>query len=308
VIAAGGLDVELRGQLRSARESVSAHLPALRNVSASAGIEKLIRSYQAAFDSHLALLERHAFVKSQAVHEDAVDPLFHHLSERLAEVSDNQAAKAATAFRRATVGTSASLAIAVLLILLLFWRFQHDRHQLLRKLSKQALQDPLTGLPNRRKLMVDLEQATAKATLADPRRLVMFDLDGFKIYNDTFGHPEGDLLLGRLAARFAAAVDGHGSAYRLGGDEFCALIPGVGQVVDDVIRDCRTALAESGAAFTIRASCGTASIPAQAHTASQALHLADQRMYSDKDSEPLRTRQARRSALLARTPADGYAM
>ena len=52
----------------------------------------------------------------------------------------------------------------------------------------------------------------------------MFDLDGFKAYNDTFGHPAGDALLARCGRRLAAAVDRHGSAYRIGGDEFCVII------------------------------------------------------------------------------------
>ena len=268
-----------------------ARLPALEIADADEAIERLIRSYQEAFDSELVLIERQACVEAEAVHENAVHPSFAQLTERPTEVNRNEAAKAATLSRRADIGTGASLAGAVLLILLLFWRFHHDRHRLVRELTKQALEYSLTGLPNRRKLMVDLQQARDEATGADPRRLVMFDLDGFKSYNDTFGHPEGDLLLRRLAARFAAAVEGHGTAYRLGGDEFCALISGASAAVDDVIGDCCEALAESGQAFSIQASFGAASIPAEAFSASAALRLADQRMYSDKGSEPLSARE-----------------
>ena len=54
--------------------------------------------------------------------------------------------------------------------------------------------------------------------------LVLFDLDGFKHYNDTFGHPAGDALLARLGARARARVGGRGRAYRMGGDEFCVLL------------------------------------------------------------------------------------
>ena len=62
--------------------------------------------------------------------------------------------------------------------------------------THQALTDPLTGLGNRRRLMADLEETTAR-----PREpgevclMVVFDLDGFKAYNDAFGHPAGDALL-----------------------------------------------------------------------------------------------------------------
>ena len=51
----------------------------------------------------------------------------------------------------------------------------------------------------------------------------MFDLDGFKAYNDSFGHPAGDALLVRLGRNLTAAVGHSASAYRMGGDEFCVL-------------------------------------------------------------------------------------
>ena len=72
--------------------------------------------------------------------------------------------------------------------------------------------------------MDDLDEELPLATRADPRALILFDLDGFKDYNDTFGHPAGDGLLARLGLRLADAVRGHGRAYRLGGDEFCVLV------------------------------------------------------------------------------------
>ncbi len=53
--------------------------------------------------------------------------------------------------------------------------------------------------------------------------LALFDLDGFKHYNDTFGHPAGDVLLARLGGNLQAFLDGRGRAFRMGGDEFCAL-------------------------------------------------------------------------------------
>ena len=56
--------------------------------------------------------------------------------------------------------------------------------------------------------------------------LVLLDLDGFKIYNDTYGHPAGDALLARLGHRLAAATGDGVAAYRLGGDEFCVLAGG----------------------------------------------------------------------------------
>ena len=75
--------------------------------------------------------------------------------------------------------------------------------------------------------MRDLEAlAPREGEQPEPRLLLLFDLDGFKNYNDAYGHPAGDALLTRLGGRpAAAAVAGHGTAYRMGGDEFCVLAP-----------------------------------------------------------------------------------
>src|SRR3712207_9338182 len=84
--------------------------------------------------------------------------------------------------------------------------------------------DALTGIPNRRQLKADLDQGLKQATRERPLLLLLFDLNGFKGYNDTFGHPAGDALLVRLAKALEAAMTSHGAtAYRLGGDEFCVL-------------------------------------------------------------------------------------
>ncbi|MBV9803648.1 MAG: GGDEF domain-containing protein, partial [Solirubrobacterales bacterium] len=88
-------------------------------------------------------------------------------------------------------------------------------HELIRE---QAMTDALTGLGNRRRLTEDLTSAFRRGRDAGPSVLLLFDLDGFKNYNDTFGHLAGDELLARLGARLRRAVDGVGRAYRLGGD------------------------------------------------------------------------------------------
>ena len=95
---------------------------------------------------------------------------------------------------------------------------------LMAALHDDAVTDSLTKLGNRRKLMTDLESALGSG--ADARGghvFALYDLDGFKFYNDSFGHPAGDSLLRRLGANLAAAVEPGGWAYRLGGDEFCIL-------------------------------------------------------------------------------------
>ena len=94
----------------------------------------------------------------------------------------------------------------------------------------------MTGLYNRRKLQSDLLEAVEPADEANETPLhhvlLLFDLDGFKGYNDSFGHPAGDALLVRLATNLAVvAEDAGGRAYRLGGDEFCLLIPTLASAV-----------------------------------------------------------------------------
>ncbi len=90
-----------------------------------------------------------------------------------------------------------------------------------QSLVDMAFRDPLTGLPNRRALQVKLDRA-----FADKRRFKLFlvDLDHFKAVNDRFGHGTGDKLLREASARLLAEVGPEGCAYRIGGDEFAALV------------------------------------------------------------------------------------
>jgi len=86
-----------------------------------------------------------------------------------------------------------------------------------------ALHDSVTQLGNRRKLTADLDSALSGGR---PAILALFDLNGFKTYNDSFGHPAGDALLALLGNRLAASAGGLVNAYRMGGDEFCLLAQG----------------------------------------------------------------------------------
>jgi two-component system cell cycle response regulator len=162
-----------------------------------------------------------------------------------------------------------------------------DNTKLLRATRTEALTDGLTGLPNRRRLMQDLER-TFRGEGHDhrvrPMTFAFFDLDGFKGYNDTYGHAAGDMLLDRLASRLAAAVEGHGCAYRLGGDEFCVLLDDRLALDDPHLAACSAALEEQGEGFRVGASCGAVTIPYEADNPTQALQLADQRMYAAKRS------------------------
>jgi two-component system cell cycle response regulator len=113
---------------------------------------------------------------------------------------------------------------------------------------------------------------------------MIFDLDGFKAYNDSFGHPAGDALLARLGQRLASALGDQGVAYRLGGDEFCVIGRGSEDERAGLEALGATALSEHGDMFAITASFGSCVIPAEAEAPSHAMHLADQRMYARKQT------------------------
>jgi diguanylate cyclase (GGDEF)-like protein/putative nucleotidyltransferase with HDIG domain len=143
----------------------------------------------------------------------------------------------------------------------------------------EAMTDALTGLPNRRALTADLEAAVAGG---EDAQLLLFDLNGFKGYNDAFGHPAGDALLQRLGGCLRHAVGTAGTAYRMGGDEFCLLLGPDGSE-RTVSRAC-AALCEHGEGFAISVAHGRVAIPTEATNPAQALRIADQRMYRDKRS------------------------
>ncbi len=163
-------------------------------------------------------------------------------------------------------------------------RAQHAVSEILshEALRQAALTDPLTRLGNRRQLSEDLARQLGATTAATPMLLMLFDLDGFKIYNDMFGHPAGDALLALIGTRLAAAVAPRGSAYRLGGDEFCVLMPADPDELPEAVAAAIDAFEERGETFRITTSCGTALVPHEATTADYALQLADKRMYGRK--------------------------
>jgi len=151
-----------------------------------------------------------------------------------------------------------------------------------RRVMIELSTDALTRLRNRRALIEELPRVCERASEDQPAFLWFFDLNGFKNYNDSFGHVAGDTLLSRLGSRLCEVVKPHGSVYRLGGDEFCALISAQ---VDDphaLFMQAREALTEQGGAFTVTAAAGAVEIPREADDPTHALRLADQHMYREK--------------------------
>jgi two-component system, cell cycle response regulator len=199
------------------------------------------------------------------------------------------------------VWLSAGAVLAVFLRAALTFR---ENATILARSRELAITDALTGLGNRRKLLVDLDRACSDPD-REPRLLALFDLDGFKRYNDTFGHLAGDALLRRLGTNLAAAADGQGSTYRLGGDEFCILAPTTVEKAGSLLEAATNALAEEGEGFSVAASFGVVFIPEEGETPRSALRVADQRLYAQKHAHPGRGRphEVLLQALFEREPA-----
>jgi diguanylate cyclase (GGDEF)-like protein len=197
------------------------------------------------------------------------------------------------------IGTVAvALGVACMLSVLARLAITFQQNTLMLALTKrEAVTDSLTGLPNRRQLVIDLEAALA-ARPAEDQILAVYDLDGFKAYNDSFGHPAGDDLLSRLGGQLAAAMQPFGKGYRLGGDEFCVLGSTRAASGEEICGIAEDALSDRGQGFSVTASWGMARIPAEAATATDAMRIADRRMYASKGLRADSARSQTRGVLL----------
>ncbi|MGH2970130.1 MAG: HD domain-containing phosphohydrolase [Solirubrobacteraceae bacterium] len=177
------------------------------------------------------------------------------------------------------IALAAASLLAVMARLTLTFR---ENVRMLRASRDEAMTDALTMLGNRRALAHELEELLPEDGTTRPLALALFDLDGFKHYNDTFGHPAGDALLVRLGGNLAACLEERGHAFRMGGDEFCVLFePGA----DDpslLVESAAAALSETGEGFSIGCSYGSILLPDEAAEPAEALRIADQRMYAQK--------------------------
>lgn len=162
--------------------------------------------------------------------------------------------------------------------------------RLREKLRSQSVRDPLTALFNRRYLDESLEVEFARSVRSEqPIAVIMMDIDHFKIFNDTFGHDAGDVVLKEVAAVLARSTRRGDIAGRFGGEEFLLLMPGA-----DAPRALARAetMRRSIASLDLRfggqmlgkvtASFGVAVFPTDGDTRESLLHAADQALYAAK--------------------------
>jgi len=157
-----------------------------------------------------------------------------------------------------------------------------------RQLRELVVTDPLTGLPNYRRLV---EVMAAEIAKADQQKrelaVVFFDMDGLKEINDGFGHLVGSRAVCRLAETLKAGCRATDTAARYGGDEFVAVLPDtddrgawlVVQRIMDLLREDRDQPA-------ISVSAGVAVYPRDGHTPTTLLSAADRKLYAAKASRP----------------------
>ncbi|HVG05329.1 MAG TPA: diguanylate cyclase [Burkholderiaceae bacterium] len=152
-----------------------------------------------------------------------------------------------------------------------------------------ANHDELTGLPNRR-LLVEHARRLLSVALRQRRlaAVLVLDLDGFKEFNDLFGHAYGDALLRRVAQRLSNVLRDYDVVARTGGDEFVVLLPEIDEpsvaavVAEKLIAAASENVEVPGRVVRMHASVGIALFPADGHDFDSLLSSADNAMYAAK--------------------------
>jgi diguanylate cyclase (GGDEF)-like protein len=294
----GGSAARSRGRVLTAQRQIERTLSSLRRhspVPELAGVTGPLRANFAA-NGQIRALIAHGAWKSVDPASAAAGRSEAATGRALSKAGSSYNARAAEARQQAVLGTAAVI-LTLLLAFAVFYlrsnkarlveeRLARENRRLLVDSQEQALTDALTGLSNRRALMSDLAREIATARPDREVMLALFDLDGFKQYNDALGHPAGDALLTRLSARVSSTMEGMASAYRLGGDEFCILARVGPEGSEAIARLAASALSEDGAAPAISCSYGLALVPSETHSSEGAFKLADSRLYAQKATGP----------------------
>jgi len=149
-----------------------------------------------------------------------------------------------------------------------------------------AVLDPLTGLLNRKALRVRFDEITAQARLQDaPVCVIEFDLDSFKAVNDAYGHERGDAVLRDVTYEMRKVLRSFELMYRLGGEEFLVVLPGVdireGAAIAERLRAAVEAALPGGLSITVSA--GVAAAQGTDVSYEDLFAAADAALYRAKD-------------------------
>jgi diguanylate cyclase len=241
----------------------------------------------------LAAMDAGDTALAKAIHERPVHPAYATLQHKIRAFADREQQEATEKLaelrrrqhdlRLASVAAAGVGLSALGVFLLLVVGYQ-------RRLIRQALHDPLTGLPNRELFADRVGQAIRTADREmRPAALLLLDLDRFKDVNDTLGHHHGDQLLVEVGQRLFGALREADTVARLGGDEFAALLPGAtaegaGAVADKLRAALQQPLSIDGIALDLDASIGIAVYPEHGNDAAELLQHADVAMYVAKQA------------------------
>jgi len=161
-----------------------------------------------------------------------------------------------------------------------------ENAQLYARLEQRSRIDELTGLFNRRHFEERLkEEVSRHSRYGDLFSIFMLDLDNFKAYNDTYGHPAGDILLSQIGKIIKGSVRNVDQAFRYGGDEFCIILPQTtGEDAYVVAERVRVQIAKEmeKRAIAVTASIGLANYPADGVVADELVDVADNVLYHAK--------------------------
>jgi diguanylate cyclase (GGDEF)-like protein len=179
------------------------------------------------------------------------------------------------------------IALAALVgVLIYVW----SRNERMQDLERQASEDPLTGLKNRRRFEEDLNLAMARARRERTMgALIMLDLDYFKQVNDTYGHPAGDRLIVEVANVLGGRTRASDTLARLGGDEFAVILPRCTAAeaqlaAEAIVKAIREHEPEQDRVEPVTASVGVAMFGDRPRTNNAAIvSEADSAMYAAKD-------------------------
>ncbi len=173
--------------------------------------------------------------------------------------------------------------------------------------ESRAMTDPMTGLPNARSLQIQFDKEIGRASRnGSTFQILMLDLDGFKMVNDTFGHKVGDGLLKGVASVMAEQLRDYDFLARYAGDEFVAIVPDMdNQAVSELCQRMEQAVRNfkldtgTGKIARVGVSLGSAAYPSSGDTLDQVLIAADKAMYRVKARRKARIKQQRAEKLAA---------
>ena len=303
---------EVERELEYLAKQVSADTP-LPTFEALAPAARLLvvhaRSISAARSLRGPLSATNLAREAERVEADAIEALERSDAAVTARINDRTLAQIQTAERLrryvtwlllGSVGGLTGLFIA-------YRRVQIRERAAQSRIERLAHFDMLTGLPNRALLIDRLNQESARAKRgARPFAVLMFDLDGFKKVNDTWGHGAGDQVLRQVGTRARACVRASDTVGRLGGDEFLAILPettlegaqGVAEKLRAALREPYEVAKETTA--NVGASVGIAVFPQHGTDAEDLQRAADGALYHSK-------REGKNRISVARTPRESGA-